>query len=65
MVNYTQWYMHGEADRVREEVFQPRLEDYDDDAGVEDMLNDYHKARSMKNIWRRSQRQVCRRSTIC
>jgi hypothetical protein len=45
MANYTRWYMHGEADRVREEVVRPCLEDYEDDAGVEDMLNDYHEAR--------------------
>jgi hypothetical protein len=29
---------------MREEVVRPRVEDYDDDAGVADMLNDYHEA---------------------
>ena len=42
--DYTQWVYHGEADRIREEVVRPRVEDYDVDAGVADMLNDYHEA---------------------
>jgi hypothetical protein len=29
---------------MREEVVRPRVEDYDADAGVADMLNDYHEA---------------------
>ena len=37
-------YNHGEAGRMREEVVRPRVEDYDADAGVADMLNDYHEA---------------------
>ena len=32
------------AVRMREEVVGPRVEDYDADAGVADMLNDYHEA---------------------
>jgi hypothetical protein len=42
--NYTRWVYHGEADRLREEVVRPRVEDYDTDAGVADMLHDYHEA---------------------
>ena len=42
--DYTRWVYHGEADRMREEVVRPRVEDYDVDAGVADMLNDYHEA---------------------
>ena len=42
--DYTRWVYHGEADRIREEVVRPRVEDYDADAGVADMLNDYHEA---------------------
>ncbi|XP_072151358.1 uncharacterized protein [Setaria viridis] len=42
--HYTRWIYHGEADRVREEVVRQRIEDYDDDARVGDMLNDYHEA---------------------
>jgi DNA primase large subunit len=38
---YTQWIFHGEAHRMREEVLRQRVEDYDADAGVADMLNDY------------------------
>jgi hypothetical protein len=34
---YTRWIFHGEAHRTREE-------DYDADAGVADILNDYHEA---------------------
>jgi hypothetical protein len=29
---------------MREEVVRQRVEDYDDDIGVADMLNDYHEA---------------------
>ena len=42
--DYSRWIYHGEAGRMREEVVRPRVEDYDDDAGVADMLNDYHEA---------------------
>jgi hypothetical protein len=41
---YTQWVFHGEADRMREEVVRQRVEDYDADAGVAEMLHDYHEA---------------------
>ena len=44
MPNYTQWIYHDEADRVREEVVRPRIEEYDADAGVADMFNDIHEA---------------------
>jgi hypothetical protein len=42
--NCTRWIFHGEAHRTREEVVRQRVEDYDADAGVADMLNDYHEA---------------------
>jgi hypothetical protein len=42
--DYTQWIFHGEAHRTREEMLRQRVELYDDDAGVADMLNDYHEA---------------------
>jgi hypothetical protein len=42
--DYTWWVWHGEADRMREEVVRPCVEDYDANAGVGDMLNDYHEA---------------------
>ena len=42
--DYTRWIYHGESDRMREEVVRPRVEDYDADGGVGDMLNDYHEA---------------------
>ena len=38
--DYTRWVYHGEANCMREEVVRPRVEDYDADAGVADMLND-------------------------
>jgi hypothetical protein len=40
---YTRWIFHGEAHRTREEVLRQRAEDFDADAGVADMLNDYHE----------------------
>jgi hypothetical protein len=40
---YTRWIFHGEAHRTRE-VLRQRVEHYDADAGVADMLNDYHEA---------------------
>lgn len=44
MPNYTQWTCHGEGSRARDEVVRPRLDDYDSDAGCEDMLDDYYHA---------------------
>ena len=42
--DYTRWVHHGEAHRMREEVVRPRVEAYDADAGVADMLDDAHQA---------------------
>jgi hypothetical protein len=42
--DYSRWIYHGEADRIREEVVRQRVEDYDADAGVADMLDDFHGA---------------------
>jgi hypothetical protein len=42
--NYTRWVHHGEAHRMREEVVRPRVEGFDADAGVADMLDDFHEA---------------------
>ena len=42
--NYTCWVHHGEADRIREEVVRQRLEEYDGDAGVADMMGDFQEA---------------------
>jgi hypothetical protein len=41
---YTRWIYHGEHHRAREEVVRPRLEAFDADAGVADMLDDVHQA---------------------
>jgi hypothetical protein len=43
--DYTRWIYHGEANRMREDVVRPRVEDYDANAGVADMLDDYGEAR--------------------
>jgi hypothetical protein len=42
--DYTRWIFHGEAHHMRVEVVRQRVEDYDVDAEVADMLNDYHEA---------------------
>ena len=42
--NYTRWVHHGEADRMREEVVRPRVEAFDADVGVADMVDDVHQA---------------------
>jgi hypothetical protein len=42
--DYSRWIYHGEAGRIREEVVRQRLEDYDADAGIADMLDDFHRA---------------------
>ena len=44
MPEYTRWVHHGEAHRMRQEVVRPRVEAYDADAGVADMLDDFHQA---------------------
>jgi hypothetical protein len=42
--NYTVWFHHGEGGRMREEVVRARLESFDDEAGVADMLDDAQQA---------------------
>jgi hypothetical protein len=44
MLYYTRWIFHSEVHCPREEVVRQHIEDYDADAGVADMLNDYHEA---------------------
>jgi hypothetical protein len=44
-LGYTRWIFHDEAHRTREEVLRQRVEHFDADAGVADMLYDYHEAR--------------------
>ena len=41
---YTVWRYHGESGRIREEVVRPRLESFDADAGVADMVDDVYEA---------------------
>src|SRR6185437_14896314 len=41
--DYTRWTYHGEANRMRDEVIRQRITDRDADAGVEDMLDDFHE----------------------
>jgi hypothetical protein len=42
--NYTRWIYHGERHHIREEVVRPLLEEFDADAGMADLMADYHKA---------------------
>jgi hypothetical protein len=42
--NYTRWVHHGEAHRMRKEVVRPHVEDFDADAGLVDMLDDFHES---------------------
>ena len=44
MPGYTRWIYHGEDHHTREEVVRPRVEAFDDDAGVPDLLDDVHQA---------------------
>jgi hypothetical protein len=48
MPDYSRWIFHGEAYRTREEVVRQCIEDYDADAGVADMLNDYNETHFAK-----------------
>jgi hypothetical protein len=50
---------------MREEVMRPRVEDYDADGGVEDMLDNYHEAHFAEGYREESQRQPQRRITTC
>jgi hypothetical protein len=63
--DYTRWMYHSEADRVREEVVRPRVDDYDDEGRVGDMLNDYHEAHFSKGCTEEEPRQAQRRITTC
>jgi hypothetical protein len=42
--NYTRWVHHGEVDRMRKEVVRPRVEAFDANARVADMVDDVHQA---------------------
>jgi hypothetical protein len=44
MPNYTRWTLHGERDRMAAEDVRARLEDFDEDAGVADMMVDINEA---------------------
>jgi hypothetical protein len=44
VANYTRWICHGEAHRARDEVLRQRIEEFDDEAGCGDMLEDFHQA---------------------
>jgi hypothetical protein len=44
MPHYTRWVHHGEAHRIREKVVRQRVEAYDAEARVADMLDDAHQA---------------------
>jgi hypothetical protein len=44
MPDYTRLVFHGKAHRTREEVVRQRVEDYNVDATVVDMPNNYHEA---------------------
>ncbi|XP_066382307.1 uncharacterized protein [Miscanthus floridulus] len=52
--NYTRWVHHGEGHRMREEVVRPRLEGFDADAGVADMLDDTSSTPTLSQIRARS-----------
>jgi hypothetical protein len=41
--NYTRWIHHCERDHIREEVVRPLLKEYDADAGMIDMMADFHE----------------------
>ena len=41
---YTRWTFHGEVIRARDEVVRQRIDELDSDAGVGDMLHDFHEA---------------------
>ena len=51
MADYTRWIYHGESDHVRDEVMRQHIKDYDADAEVGDMLNDYHEAHFDEGRW--------------
>ena len=44
MRDHTRWTYHGEANRMRDEVVRQHIEEHDADAGVADMLDDFHEA---------------------
>ena len=43
--DYYRWTCHGEAVRVRERVVRQRVQEFDADGGVGDMLDDFEEAR--------------------
>jgi hypothetical protein len=63
--SYTRWIFHGEAHRTREEVLRQRVEDYDADAGVAVMLNDYQEAQYTGGCMMTSQSRLQSHSMTC
>ena len=48
--NYTRWIYHGEGNHIREDAVRPLLEEYDGDAGMADMMADFHDARFIEGL---------------
>ena len=44
MRDHTRWTYHGEANRMRDEVVRQRIEEHGANAGVANMLDDFHEA---------------------
>ena len=42
MLGYIRWTLHGEADRMRDEVVTQHVVEFEDEGGVADMLDDFH-----------------------
>ena len=63
--DYTRWTFHGEAHRMRDEVVRQRIDDCDADAGVGDMLHDYHEAHFGEGPQEEEQRHLQRHITRC
>jgi hypothetical protein len=61
--NYKRWIFHGEERaRIREEEVRARLEEYDGDVGMADMVVDYNEARGNEGLVEGIQRKSQRRS---
>jgi hypothetical protein len=62
MSGYTKWIFHGEVHRTREQVLRQHVEHYDTDAGLADMLNDYHEpkptAKAFYDMFDRAQKPL-------
>jgi hypothetical protein len=65
MKDYSKWTFHSETCRMRSEAMRQHIREFDGDARVADMIDDFHETHFQgERLWR-SQSQERRRIMAC